>query len=200
VTNVAFENVPSFVVALDAKLNDEQYGIINYDLAYGGAFYAYVDVNQLGLKINKSNYRVLMELGIRIKKLVIDSNENIEHPFEKDLSFLYGVIFTEKVDDDNIHSRNVCVFADGEVDRCPTGSGISGRAAIHFARDEIKIGEEIQIESIIGSTMTVSVQSEIPYGPYQSVIPKVSGDSHFIGQHEFWLDDTDEIGRGFLLR
>lgn len=199
-TDIAFENVPSFVVELDALVNHSSYGEIIYDLAYGGAFYGYVDVNQLGLKVEKSNYRKFIELGIELKKSIIESNDKIIHPFEPDLSFLYGIIFTESLEHELIHSRNVCVFADGEVDRCATGSGVSGRAAIHHARNELKIGEEILIESIIGSELKVQVQSTCKYGPYEAVIPKVSGTSHFIGKHEFWLDETDPLNGGFLLR
>lgn len=200
VTNVAFENVPSFVVELDAIVHHQEYGSLKYDLAYGGAFYAYMDVNQLGLRVEKTNYRKFIELGIQLKQSIIESNSNIIHPYEKDLSFLYGVIFTEQVEDKNIHSRNVCVFADGEVDRCATGSGVSGRAAIHYAKDELKVGQEITIESIIGSSLTVEITSTCHYGNYNAVVPKVSGSSYFIGSNEFWLDDSDILGKGFLLR
>lgn len=198
--HISFDNVPSFVVELDAVVLHEDYGKIKYDLAYGGAFYGYVDVGQLGLEINKANYRKFIELGVALKKKIIDTNHKIKHPFEKDLSFLYGIIFTEKVYDQEIHSKNVCVFADGEVDRCATGSGVSGRAAIHYARNELKINEEIIIESIIGSTLSVEIKSTVSYGPYEAVIPRVSGSSYFIGQSEFWLDESDPLNGGFLLR
>ena len=200
VCDVSFENVPSFVVELDAKVNHPTYGELTYDLAYGGAFYGYVDVSQLDLKVEKSNYQKFIEIGIELKKSIIESNDKIKHPFESDLSFLYGIIFTESLEDELIHSRNVCVFADGEVDRCATGSGVSGRAAIHYARKELEIQQEITIESIIGSELKVQVQSTCKYGPHDAVIPRVSGTSHFIGKHEFWLDESDPLSGGFLLR
>lgn len=200
VTEVAFENVPSFVIELDATINHPKFGKVTYDLAYGGAFYAYVDVAQLDLPINKSNYRQFLELGKELKKSIKEQNAKIKHPFEEDLSFLYGVIFTESVDVGDIHSKNVCVFADGEVDRSATGSGVSGRAAIHYTRNELQIGEEITIESIVGSTMNVQVMSTLKYGPYDAVIPRVGGASYFIGANEFWIDESDQIGKGFLLR
>jgi len=200
VKHISFDNVPSFVVELDAVVKHKGYGEIKYDLAYGGAFYGYVDVAQLGLEVNESNYRKFIELGIALKRDIINTNGKIKHPFQKDLSFLYGIIFTEEINDGKIHSKNVCVFADGEVDRCATGSGVSGRAAIHYARNELKVGEEIVIESIIGTTLSVEIKSTSKYGPYESVIPRVSGSSHFIGKSEFWLDESDPLNEGFLLR
>jgi len=200
IKSISFENVPSFVVELDAIVKHPELGDIIYDLAYGGAFYGYVDVKQLGIDINKSNYQKFIELGRKLKRAIIDSNDKINHPFEKDLSFLYGIIFTQSVPEDNIHSKNVCVFADGEVDRCATGSGISGRAAIHYAKNELDLNEEIIIESIIGSTLSVKVISTCEYGTLDAIIPEVSGTSHFIGSSEFWLSEADEIGKGFLMR
>jgi len=93
VTSVAFENVPSFVVELDASIDVPGVGAIRYDLAFGGAFYAYVDVAQLGLDISERDYRGLIDAGWRIKRAVMAS-QKIPHPFEPELSFLYGTIFT----------------------------------------------------------------------------------------------------------
>jgi trans-L-3-hydroxyproline dehydratase len=127
------------------------------------------------------------------------SAQAIDHPFEADLSFLYGTIFTEKVNEEGLDSRNVCIFADGEVDRCPTGSGVSGRMAIHHARGELAVGEEMVIESIVGSRFTGSVISTTEFGPYAAVIPSVSGRAHITGQHTFLIDPNDPLKEGFFL-
>jgi trans-L-3-hydroxyproline dehydratase len=124
----------------------------------------------------------------------------IEHPFERDLSFLYGTIFIGPPADELHHSRNVCIFADGEVDRSPTGSGVSARAAIHHARGELAANETITIESILGSTMSVRVAATSKYGAYDAVIPEVTGTAHFTGRHEFWFDPDDPLRSGFILR
>jgi proline racemase len=124
----------------------------------------------------------------------------IEHPFERDLSFLYGTIFVGPPHDADHHSRNVCIFAEGEVDRSPTGSGISARAALHHARGELAADETITIESILGSTMTVRVVATTTFGPYDAVIPEVSGTAHFTGRHEFWFDPADPLAQGFIFR
>ena len=122
------------------------------------------------------------------------------HPTEPEMNFLYGTIFTSKPKNQNNHSRNICVFANGEVDRSPTGTGVSARAAVHYARKEINLGEPITIESIIGSTFTVSVLEETKIGEKDAVIPQVLGTANITGMNTFWIDPLDEKGRGFILR
>ena len=140
VHSVYFHCVPSFVVDLDREVEVPDYGLVKYDIAYGGAFYAYVDADRLGIELTQANYRTLIDAGTAIKKAVRDSF-TVKHPFEEDLSLLYGTIFISKNSSDKTDSKNVCIFAEGEVDRSPTGSGVSGRMAIHHARGEIAAGE-----------------------------------------------------------
>ena len=200
VKRIYFLGVPSFVVGTDFKVQLSAFGSISYDLAYGGAFYAYVEAHQFGLDLVPENYNKIIALGKLIKQEVSRNNSNIKHPYEDDLSFLYGTIFIGASQLPGIHSRNVCVFADGEVDRSPTGSGVAGRVALHFHKGQISRGEEIVIESITGSTFSGSVFEVQAYGPYQAVIPKVTGDAFIIGRHEFIMDMEDPLKAGFLLR
>ena len=188
------------MVALDQKVEVPGLGTIEYDLAYGGAFYAYVNSDKLDIDLVPENYRLLIQKGIDIKRAVIKSNNSILHPFEADLSFLYGTIFIGGPISEGIDSRNVCIFAEGEVDRSPTGSGVSGRLAIHFARKEIKPGETMMIESITGSVFKGSVVRIEQYGNYEAVIPQVEGTAFITGQHEFLIDPNDPFREGFLLR
>lgn len=199
VEGVRFRNVPSFVVTLDAAVETPGLGRVRYDLAYGGAFYAFVDAAAVGLSCDGDHFRRLIETGIAVKRAVAASRD-IAHPFENDLGFLYGVIFTEPSPTPGVHSRNCCVFADGEVDRSPTGTGVSARLAIHHARGELAVGEQIVIESLIGSTFTGRVVEETTYGPYGAVVPEVAGRAHITGRHEFLLDPADQLAHGFLLR
>lgn len=199
VSSIYFYGVPSFVVALDQHITLSGYGDIKYDLAYGGAFYAYVDADQYGIALDQGNYNQLIQLGQDIKGEVIKANQGIKHPFEEALSFLYGTIFISKTTIGEADSRNVCIFADGEVDRSPTGSGVSGRMAIHQARGEIQVGQSMVIESIIGTTFRGSVYKEVSYGPYPAVIPRVEGNAHMVGQQEFIIDPEDPLKDGFIL-
>lgn len=199
VERVSFHNVPSFVVELDAVVDVPGLGRVRYDLAYGGAFYAYVNAADVGLSCRPEKLRQLIEKGMQIKRAVMASRA-IPHPFEEDLSFLYGVIFVSEPENPAHHSRNVCVFAEGEVDRSPTGTGVSGRLAIHHARVEISIGEPIVIESIIGSAFTGRVSETTTFGSHAAIIPEVLGTAHITGRHEFLIDPADELRNGFLLR
>jgi len=199
VQSVYFHNVPSFVLALDETVEVPGLGKLRYDLAFGGAFYAYVQAEEVGLTCAPEDFRALIEKGMAIKRAVMASRLII-HPFEEDLSFLYGTIFVGPPLVKGAHSRNVCVFADGQVDRCPTGTGISGRLAIHYARGEIDLNDPIVIESIIGSRFTGSVVETTTFGPHPAIIPKVEGTAHITGRHQFLIDPTDPLRNGFILR
>ena len=199
VTGVRFENVPSFVQSLDTEVDIPGLGTINYDLAFGGAFYAFVDVAQLDLDCTPEYQNKLIEIGMKIKHAIMDSVEMV-HPLEPDMNFLYGTIFTSALKDPNHHSRNVCIFAEGEVDRSPTGTGVSARAAILHAKGEIKVGESIIIESIIGSTFSVKVVATTTFGNYDAVIPEVSGNAYITGKNTFWINPEDPLKGGFILR
>lgn len=203
VTNVRFHCVPSFVVALDKTVEVEGLGTVTYDLAYGGAFYAYVDLakNKFDFDLSPASYRALISKGMDIKHAVMKADKDILHPFEDDLSFLYGTIFIDNTaQPSGADSRNVCIFAEGEVDRCPTGSGVSGRMAIHKKRKEIDFGETMTIESITGSIFSGSVISEEDYGGYKAVTPQVEGTAHITGMHTFVIDPKDPMKDGFILR
>ncbi len=199
VTSVAFHNVPSFVVALDEMVEVQGVGRVRYDLAFGGAFYAYVQAAEVGLRCVPEDYRALIAVGMAIKRAVM-ATRKIEHPLEADLSFLYGTIFIGAAQSEGAHSRNVCIFAEGEVDRSPTGTGVSGRVAIHQARGEIGLYQPIVIESIIGSRFTGQAVEATKFGGYDAVIPEVEGSATIIGRHEFFLDPLDELRNGFFLR
>lgn len=202
-TGVRFHCVPSFVVGLDKIIDVEGLGKVTYDLAYGGAFYAYVDMakNNFDFNLNSESYRSLIKEGMNIKHAVIKADKDILHPFEDDLSFLYGTIFIDNNKQSSGNdSKNVCIFAEGEVDRCPTGSGVSGRMAIHKLRGEIDFGETMTIESITDSVFKGSLVAEEDYGPYKAVIPQVEGTAYITGMQTFIIDPNDPMKDGFILR
>jgi trans-L-3-hydroxyproline dehydratase len=198
VERVVFRNVPSFVSLRQEEifLKDRKF---RFDLAYGGAFYALVEAHDLQLQLEPQHANQLI-LGGKAIKQAVAAGYSITHPFEADLGFIYGTIFTGKAKDPAHHSRNVCIFANGELDRSATGSGVSARAALHHERGELEPGEWITIESILGTTLQVRVAEVMEYGPYRAVVPEVSGTAHFTGRSEFWFDPDDPLGKGFILR
>jgi trans-L-3-hydroxyproline dehydratase len=199
VVEVSFQNVPSFVYALDQVVEVDGLGEVRYDVAFGGAFYAFCRAEDLGLRLVPEEFRQLIDLGMRIKRAVMESLE-IRHPFEEDLSFLYGTIFVGPPHDPAHHSRNVCIFAEGQVDRCPTGTGVSARAAIHYARGELSVGEPFVVESILGTCFTGRVVETTTFGPYEAVVPEVTGSAHICGRNELLIDPEDPLRYGFMLR
>jgi proline racemase len=199
VRSVSFLNVPSFVLCMDERIDIPGIGSINYDIAFGGAFYVFCRAEEFGFRLVPEEYSSLIEVGRRIKQSVADSRP-ILHPFEAALSFLYGTIFVGPARDSGHHSRNVCIFADGELDRSPTGTGVSARAALHFSRKEIGVGDPFVVESILGTCFTGKVLHQAGFGPYEAVIPQVSGRAFMTGRHEFIIDREDPLKTGFLFR
>jgi trans-L-3-hydroxyproline dehydratase len=199
VESVSFRNVPSFVLYQDSIVDVPGIGRIEFDLAFGGAFYAFCEASPLGLNLDSSDYNKLIDYGRRIKNAIIE-NYNIVHPYEADLGFLYGTIFIGAPYCHSNWSRNVCVFAEGEVDRSPTGSGVSARAALHFSKKELHINEKVTIESILGTTMDVEIVDTVEYGNHKAVIPQVTGTSYYTGKNSFWIDKSDPLAEGFIFR
>jgi trans-L-3-hydroxyproline dehydratase len=196
---VAFRNVPSFLYSENKEVAVPGIGRVRFDIAYGGAFYAMVEAASLGLELTPQQANRLIDYGRRIKLAVMEAVP-VRHPFEAELGFLYGTIFTGRPRDPMHHSRNVCIFADGELDRSPTGSGVSARAALHYARGEMRLNQRIEIESIVDSTMTVQVVASEKFGPYDAVVPEVGGTAHVTGRNEWYFDPDDPYRAGFLLR
>jgi trans-L-3-hydroxyproline dehydratase len=199
VRSVAFENVPSFVYALDQEVEVPGIGPVRYDVAFGGAFYAYCQATDVRVGLGPSDFRPLIEAGTAVKHAVMESLP-ICHPFEDDLSFLYGTIVIGPPHGEGADSRNVCIFAEGEVDRCPTGTGVSGRLALNYAREQLGKGQPFVVESIIGTRFTGCILDTTTFGPYQAVIPEIEGSAHIVGRSEFWIDPDDPLRKGFILR
>jgi proline racemase len=196
---VTFRNVPSFLVERDLVLEVSGLGRVRADLAFGGAFYACVEARALDLELAPWNFARIIDAGMRIKGAVAELRE-LAHPTgDPDLNFLYGTILIER-EAGPYHSRNVCVFAEGEVDRSPTGTGVSARAAIEHARGDLALGQKITIESLIGTTFDVRVVEEIDVGGVRSIVPEVTGSAWITGRHEFLIDPEDPLRDGVLLR
>ncbi len=200
VEKVSFTNVPSFVLYQNEVVEIDGIGKVKFDISFGGAFYALCEASQFDLKLVSSEYDQLIRTGRIIKQTIADKY-HIKHPFEEDLSFLYGTIFTgPPIHDPEIHSRNVCIFANGEVDRSSTGSGVSARAAQLYLKKDLKVQESVRIESILGTTMDVKILNLTTYGPYDAVVPEVSGTAHITGKHTFCFDPNDPLKKGFIFR
>lgn len=195
---VTFRNVPSFVYR-PAEIYEVGGRDVECTVAFGGAFYAYVDAQVLGFDVVPGEAAELIRFGQEIKEAV-GSWLPIRHPGgEEDLNFLYGTIFVHPGDRAG-YSRNACVFARAELDRSPTGTGVSGRAAIEHARGNLAPGQVLHIDSIIGSRFLVRCIEETQVGDIAAIVPEVTGSAHMTGRHQFVVDERDPLREGFLLR
>jgi proline racemase len=198
VREVSFRNVPSFAYAIEKSIIVPGLGSIVVDIAFGGAFYAVCRAEDVRADLVPENCRRLIDLGMDIKESVARAI-SVRHPFEPDLSFLFGTIIIGPAMNEGHHSRNVCVFGNGEIDRSPTGTGVSGRAALLYSRGQIKLGETFIVESLLGTCFKGKVVETTTFGPHSAVIPEVAGRAVITGRGELFLSPEDPLKNGFLL-
>jgi proline racemase len=192
VERVRFRNVPSYVEARGLSAAG-----LSADVAFGGAFYASVESP---LPIRGESLPRLIELGRQVKR-ELEAARDFVHALEPELRDIYGVIFFERLQSrPPLRQRNVTVFADGEVDRSPCGSGTSARLALLDADGELERGDELVHEGIVGTEFVARVVDETDVAGRPAVVTEVEGSAHRTGEHEFVLDEWDELGTGFLLR
>jgi proline racemase len=197
---VSFTSVPAFLFAEQLKVEVPGYGSILADVSYGGAFYALAEARSFGLDVRSSRVRDLVDAATALSAAVNRTLE-IEHPLEPDLGFLYGSILTDgREGPEEGPSANICVFADAEVDRSPTGSGVTARMAARFQRGLVPAGRSCEFESVTKALFTGEVVGTTTCGPRAAVTIRVGGKAHYMGEATFWLEEGDEIGKGFLLR
>jgi proline racemase len=189
VRSVRFRNVPSFVWAEGVELADH-----TVDVAFGGAFYASLEEH-----VAPSELPRLIELGRALKREV-EAWQEVVHPLEPELRDVYGVVFWQEEGEDPLTQRNVTVFADGEVDRSPCGSGTSARLALLDRQGRLSRGEELWHRSVIGTEFRARVVGDAEIAGIPAVITEVEGSAYRTGEHAFMLDPNDPLGEGFLLR
>ncbi|GAA2749220.1 proline racemase family protein [Kitasatospora cinereorecta] len=190
-TGVTFRNVPTRVMARKVELTTPR-GPVAVDLADSGACYASVRAADLGLAVTPERLPELTAAGREIRAALAD------HPATREVrDGVYGVILHDELPDtpNGPHQRNVTVFADGQIDRSPCGSGTSARLALLAVDGRLAVGEELRHESVIGTVFTGRVLGERAGG----VLTEVSGTAHRTGEHRFVLDTDDSLGTGFLL-
>ena len=197
---VAFESVPSFAFALDRTLAVPGLGDVPLDVAYGGAFYALVVASAIGLDLQATPLAELVEAADRITRAAREAIP-LDHPDDRELAFLYGTILTDGRDAwEETPTRNLCVFADREVDRSPTGSGVSARVAVQVARNQLAPGQTRIFESVTGSRFSAKALDRETVGPHDAVRVEVAGRAFYTGTARFTLEAGDPLGGGFLIR
>lgn len=200
VAHVSFRNVASYVAATGVEVALGG-GSVVVDIAFGGAFYAVLDAARVDCTVTVGDLSALVAHG-RAIKAAVEADHAIVHPESAHLRDVYGVIFVDESrrEGDVVHQRNVAIFADGEVDRSPTGSGVSARLALLDADGTLPRGADLVTTGIAGQDFVGRVVADAEVAGRPAVIPEVIGSAHRTGRHEFTLDPHDPLGTGFLLR
>jgi trans-L-3-hydroxyproline dehydratase len=197
VTSVSFLNVPSFVLegGLTVSIGARQ---VRADVAFGGAFYAIVDCEAVGLPIDAPHLPELRRVGMEIKR-AIEAVLTAAHPLDPGLTGIYGTIFTGPPSDDSADLRNVTIFADAEVDRSPCGTGTAAVMAVVDAMGLLGADRPFVHESLIGTRFIGRVASRTKVGDYEAIVPEIEGSAWITGEHTFLVDDDDPLKEGFRI-
>ena len=198
VRSVSFLNVPSFVLDVEQTVHVPGIGQVDYDLAFGGAFYAFCRAETLGLSLDPEHAPRLQALGLAIKQAIM-AERTISHPTEPEIGYLYGTIFTGPPQTPGRDVRQTCIFANGALDRSPTGTGVSAHLALLHAKGDVGVGQSLRFESILGTVFGGKIVEETHLGPHPAIIPEVEGHAYLTGRHEFMIDPDDPLKDGFLL-
>ncbi|MEZ5809858.1 MAG: proline racemase family protein [Rhizobiaceae bacterium] len=196
---VSFESVPAFLFARDVVAKLPGHGNVTCDVAYGGAFYALADCRQFGLQFGRNRVRDFVDAASALTEH-LKAELPLAHPDHDDLAFLYGTILTDGKDEwSDEPTVNVCVFADRQVDRSPTGSGVTARLAAMHARGQIGENQPRVFESIVGSRFAGSVSAAGRIDELSTVTATVSGKAHYFGESRFIIEKDDPLAGGFLV-
>ena len=196
VLNVTLTNVPSFLYKenLSTTVNGKE---VVYDIAFGGSFFALVDMDKIGWEVNAKNIPKLTEFGMHLLKH-INREVEIQHPTlditTVDLAELYCSSPTPGCD-----KRNVVIFGEDQADRSPCGTGTSAKLATLYKRGEIGINEPFIYESFIGSKFKGIIEKETTVGNYDAVIPKITGSAYVTGLATYVIDPDDPLKYGFIV-
>ncbi|KAJ1108748.1 hypothetical protein NDU88_006118 [Pleurodeles waltl] len=196
-----FQSVPAFAFSTDVTVDLPVYGEVAVDIGYGGAFYAFISSEKFGLDICSSKTRDLVDAATAVTEAV-KAQVKLHHPDSEDLAFLYGTILTDGNDAFSEQpTSNICVFADAQVDRSPTGSGVTARIALQHHKGLIQLNQSRRFKSgATGSLFTGKAVKETKCGDFSAVIVEVSGHAYYTGTANFVQENEDTLKNGFLLK
>jgi proline racemase len=194
-----FENVPAYVAEQDVSIELPEVGEVKADIVFGGNYFGIIKWNSAVKRIGPETGSYFCRLGVLAKKL-IDEKISIRHPTKQHISNIDLVTFYHEPTRPEALYRNVHVLSSGAADRSPGGTGTSAMMAMFEARGEIKIGQPIQSEGLLGSgTFEGCLIGETKLGNYRAVIPTVKGKANIIGYAKWLIDPDDPVGRGFII-
>ncbi|MCF6096993.1 proline racemase [Thermovorax subterraneus] len=198
VKSVTVRNVPAFLYEADVKIDVPELGQITADIAFGGSFFAIVDAKQLGIKIEPSNVDDLIKAGMAIKRAA-NKQIKVQHPEKEHIKTIDLVEIYDDTENPNAHLKNVVIFGDGQADRSPCGTGTCAKMATLYAKGKLDLGQDFLYESIIGTVFKGRLIGATKVGPFDAVIPEITGNAYITGFNQFVIDPDDPVKYGFLL-
>ncbi len=209
-TSITFENVPAFAVHLDRPVEVPEVGTVTVDVAWGGMFYALVEAESLGLRLTPDEGRDLVRLGEMVKAAAHEQLP-VVHPEMPELAGISIIELTGPPTVSGAHAKNTVVVSSGTLDwsrpesftgvldRSPCGTGTCARMAVLHARGQLAIGQDFVHEGILGTTWTGRLLRETTIGPYQAVVPQLTGSAWITGRAQYVVDEADPFPAGFTV-
>lgn len=195
--DVSILNVPSFLYERNLQIEVPKYGIISYDISFGGSFFALVDADRIGLKLTEENIEEITDLGMKLRKK-INQTQDIRHPY-LDITTVDLVEFYTRHCSEGASMKNCVIFGGAQADRSPCGTGTSAKIAALYAKGELGLGEPFVYESITGSMFRGEAIKEIEIDGKRGIVPQITGSAYITGMNTWYLDDEDPLEYGFSL-
>ena len=194
--SVSLDMVPSFVEHLDAVIQTDEFGPIKADIAFGGVYYALIDVEQVGLSIEPGKARELANAGVRLRD-IINEQVSVKHPLIDSLNEVAYVMFRNRID--QLTWQTCTTLPPGRVDRSPCGTGSSANLATLSARGQVAPGDQLISRSTIGGEFKVELLGLTEVGDRAAVLPRITGRAWVYGMHQIGVDPDDPLADGFML-
>jgi len=195
---VCITNVPAFIYKENVQVELEKFGTFNVDISFGGSFFALVDINAVGMKIDIEHLPTLTDLAMELLEK-LNKEVEIKHPY-LDITTVDLVEFYGKATNPKATMKNVVIFGDCQIDRSPCGTGTSAKVATLYGKGKLKLNEEFIYESITGAVFKGVAIEETQVGEYKAVIPRITGSAYVTGMNEIIIDTDDPLKYGFTLR
>lgn len=195
--DVSILNVPSFLYKEDEIIDMPGYGEIIFDISFGGSFFAIVNAEKIGLRLEIDNIEEITSLGMQLLKR-INGEIKVKHPY-LDIDTVDLVEFYSQTDNPKADMKNCVIFGDAQADRSPCGTGTSAKLATLYAKGELGVNEKFVYESITGSLFIGEIVNEVEIAGRKAIIPQITGSAWITGLNQWIIDEQDPHKYGFLL-
>jgi proline racemase len=195
---VSITNVPSFLYKQDVVIDIPNMGKATLDIAFGGSFFAIIDAKQLGVKVETSQSDQLINLGLQIRDIV-NHTVKVQHPEKPHINSVDLVEIFDEASNPEAHYKNAVIFGQGQLDRSPCGTGTSAKLATLYTKGYLKDDDDFIYESITGTMFKGRVVGHEKVGPFDAIIPEITGSAYITGFNHFVIDPEDPLKYGFCL-